>query len=143
MKELKDYTYKELKALYPNAKGNSKKKLLKSINELVEETMEEVEEAVNDDSMSVDEAIEYVKNHLHSYKKTLLKFDSSWEADEFIITLKYDVIPELEEEGVIIMLNERRRELHLNGKYYVRCVCKKNYDLVKTLARFNDYKTVS
>lgn len=144
MADLSKLSLKELRELYPDVKATSKKVFV----ELVEGSVEDIEVEVEDVSVEVaeeavkDDIVEYIYSQALSNKKILIELETSMDADEAFAVLQFELFPKLNKENIMVVASSSRRDMSINGSCYVRLVCKNNFALVKTLARFDTFKEV-
>ena len=146
---MQELSLSELREIYPNIKATSKKRFLELVAEQeevrVEEVVEEVEvkEVVLDsDELTWYNIVDYIAGESKSYKKILIKTESSFDADFLFQHLKEKLFPILEEDNTMLMASSTRRDIHMNGSCYVRLVCQANYAHIKRLIAYNTFKTV-
>jgi len=148
---MKDLTLSELRGKYPKIKATSKSRFIELVNQLevvgeeIEAPVEEVKAVgvvLADDELTWKTIVDYIISESKSNKKILIRTDSSFDADFLFGHLKEKLFPVLEEKGTMVMASSTRRDMHLNGTCYCRLVCQANYDHIKRLIAYNEFKTV-
>lgn len=148
LKELNDLSLQELRKLYPNVKARCKRVMLEKIaKELEVVAAEQVEAKDINEELDLESPVldwktvnDYILAKAESYDKILIQCETSIAADALFRQLNTEVFPQLNKRGLLLMANSNRRDFHINGTCYVRLVCRTNYDLVKKLTRFTEFK---
>lgn len=143
---MKELSLKELRKLYPNIKDNSKEGFLAKVDALEAEVIETevvaeevVAEAVTEEKVDL---VKYLLDNAKSKKKVLVQLETSLDADEAFLTLRYELFPVLNKEGISVVASESRRDISINGSFYVRLSCKKNFNHFKGLVKYTDFKQI-
>jgi len=89
--------------------------------------------------VSEEGVITAIVESIETRKKILVKCSDSVEADNMFEITRVELFPLLEKRGISILASSPRRDMSINGTLYVRYACKTNYNLVKTLAKFDTF----
>lgn len=142
MANLGDLKLKQLRELFPEIKARAKEEFLRELAEAQEVDYEEIieEPVIITESEEELDIVDYVLQNAKSNKKILIRAESSMEADNIFAVLQFEAFPKLEEAGILLVASTPRRDMSLNGTCYIRITCKNNYELVKGLYKFTDFK---
>jgi hypothetical protein len=166
-KALEDYTFAELKVMYPNFITKTKKELIS----IVQANLEEIDAKIKADNLLAEQLeyaktlevdlsqdvleeddenenltwytiVDYIKSEAKGYKKILITCPSAMEADLLMTRFNSDLFPQLNEEGISVMSSSTRRDMHLNGTCYIRLVCIANSAHIARLMRYTEFKNL-
>jgi hypothetical protein len=152
-KVLEDFTFAELKEMYPSIAAKTKKALIEAIEVNVANIDSEIKESnslldklesdeviVNENLLTINEVKEYLLENATSNKKILIKCESTLDADDSFLVIQHELFPVFNEMGLSVMASNKRRDMHLNGSCYVRLVCSRNHDHLMRLMKYTDFK---
>ena len=143
MEDLSKLKLAELREEFPEIVARSKKEFLTKLAEAQEAVVELVEEFVDrgdNGPMDTERLLDYLWQIRTSKKKVLIKFPQTFDADNAWYTCDNELFPKLNREGITVMSSSTARDMHINGTLYVRFVCKTNYNHIKGLMRYTDFK---
>ncbi len=170
-KVLEDYTFAELKVMYPSIVTKTKKELISIVQANLEETdlaikeansiaeqleyaktleveleqevsLIEPEEDENNDNLTWYTIVDYIMSEAKGSKKILITCPSAMEADLLMTRFNTDLFPKLNEEGISVMSSSTRRDMHLSGTCYIRLVCIANSAHIGRLMRYTEFKNL-
>lgn len=165
MENLENKSLAELRILYPTLKAASKAVMLEKIQALneIEIVAEQLSISTDEVSAVIDELSEvnkstydkdsniltwynieeFIFEECRSSKKFLIETPTAIEADLMWARLNEEVFPKLNEENVNVMASSSRRDMHLNGTCYIRLVCHTNFNHIKGLLPYTDFKVLT
>jgi len=148
MEELNKLTLKALKKMYPSISARSKDDMLDKIAKAMEVVEEEIIESKNDKTaydpnnseLTWYNIEDFIFSVCNSSEKFLIKTPTSLEADLMFSRLNQEVFTKLIEKGISVMASSTRRDMHLNGKCYIRLVCHTNFEHVRGFINYTKFK---
>lgn len=160
--DLKTKSFTELKRMYPDISARSKKSILEKIDAL--EVLKPVADKLDVNQIDLIDVIQVVEKedrtkfneesgiltwyniekwlfaNCKSNKKILIKTPTSIEADLMWSRINSEIFPKFNQQEIRVMASSTRRDMHLNGTCYIRFVCHTNFDHIKRLIAYTDYK---
>lgn len=148
--KLEELTLAELRNKYPNISARSKESMLSKIADTLDVISDDIEESKVDKTDYDDESglltwysIEkFIMKECRGVKKILIETPTSIEADLMWSRINSEIFPKLNSQEITVMASSTRRDMHLNGTCYIRLVCHTNFDHIKRLIPYTDYKTL-
>jgi hypothetical protein len=151
---MEELTFTELKELYPTLSARSKVDLLVKIEALneIDVIADEVEVEVVVDKKVYDAKSgsltwynieQFIMTECKGRKKILVETPTTIEADFIWARINSEIFPKLNNQEISIMASSTRRDMHLNGTCYIRFVCHTNFDHLKRLMAYTDFKILT